>query len=199
MHKKGTGLLLIILFLAMLLGSGCQKAAQKPLENQPQKKADLTASDRRILADRLSRLATAVEGVQKATVVISDITLANDSGSTSKSTKSTATDPAQTSSTSKTTKSTATDRAPTSISGMVVMVGIGISDQVDEEKTKVNVKDKLKASDGRISQVLVTSDPELVKKINDMAAGIIKGEPISKYEMDLKQLKKDFQDNNPAY
>ncbi len=178
MYKKEAGFLLIILLLAMLLGSGCQTAQKKPLETQPQNDTGLTASDRRVLADRLSRLAMTVEGVQKATVVISDITLANGSGTTS---------------------TTAANQTEPSISGMIVMLGININDQVDEQKTKKDVKDKLKVSDTRISQVLVTSDPELVKKINDVAAGIIKGEPISEYQMDLKQLGKKFQDDNPAY
>ncbi len=183
MCKKETGFLLVIFLLAILLG-GCQSAEKKPLENQPND-TGLTASDRRVLADRLSRLAMTVEGVQKATVVISDITLANDSGINTTSTENTGT--------------TDTNQSQSSISGMIVMLGININDQMDEEKTKTDVKDKLKVSDTRISQVLVTSDPELVKKINDVAAGIIKGEPISKYQMDLKQLGKEFQGDNPAY
>ncbi len=178
MFKKQTGFLLVILFLVMLI-CGCQTEERKPLENQTQDNAGLTASDRRVLADRLSRLATEVEGVQKATVVISDITLANDSKS----------------------NSTANDinNTESDISGMIVMVGISINDQVNEAKTKTEVMNKLKASDKRISQVLVTSDPNLVKKISDVAAGIIKGEPISKYEMNLKQLGKEFRNNNPAF
>ena len=182
MYKKQTGFLLVVIFLVVLI-CGCQTPERKPLETQPQEKAGITASDRRVLADRLSRMAAEVEGVQKATVVISDITLANDSGE----------------GTNTSGNNTAADASESDISGMIVMVGIGINEQVNADKAKTDVKNKLKSSDKRISQVLVTSDPELVKKINDVAAGIIKGEPINKFEMDLKQMGKQFQRNDPAF
>lgn len=175
MYKKGPGFLLVLLLLTLLV-SGCQTEQRKPLETKPQDQTGLSDSDRRILADRLSRLATDVNGVQKATVVITDITLAKDS---------------------KNTGATANSASETDISGMIVMLGISVNDQVNEEKIKNDVRDKLKASDKRISQVLVTSDPELLKKINDVAAGIIKGEPIS--EMDLKQLGEKLKGDKPAY
>ncbi len=175
MYKKGPGFLLVLLLLTILV-SGCQTEQRKPLETKPQEQTGLSDSDRRILADRLSRLATDVNGVQKATVVITDITLANDS---------------------KNIGTTAKSASETDISGMIVMLGISVNDQVNEEKVKNDVRDKLKASDKRISQVLVTSDPELLKKINDVAAGIIKGEPIS--EMDLKQLGGKLKEDKPAY
>jgi len=186
LYKKQTGFLLVVIFLVISM-CGCQAPERRPLETQPQEQTGLTASDRRVLADHLSRMATEVEGVQKATVVISDITLANDSG-----------EGTNTSGNNTSGNNTAAD-ASSDISGMIVMVGISINDQVNDEKTKTDVKNKLRASDKRISQVLVTSDPELVKKINDVAAGIIKGEPINKFETDLKQMGKQFKNNDPAF
>lgn len=178
MPKRWTDVLLLLILL-MLLAGGCQTAEKKPLENQPQEQTGITASDRRVLADQLSRLATEVEGVQKATVVISDITLAENGGNGSNNND--------------------TIGAGADISGMIVMIGISINEQADAEQVKPKVRDKLRNSDERISQVLVTSDPELVKKINEVAAGIIKGEPITEHEMNIKQLGKEFKASNPAF
>ena len=171
MYRKAGFFLLIFLLSVLLLG--CQAAEKKPLKTPSQDKNSISASDRRVLADRLSRLATQVEGVQKATVVISEVTLADNAANSSKM---------------GTVGNVNPDRSDVDISGMIVMLGISINNQLDEEQTKAAVQKKLKASDKRISQVLVTSDPELVKKINEVAAGIIKGEPIAKQQMNLLEL-----------
>lgn len=181
MYKRAGSLLLIFLLSVLLLG--CQSAERKPLQTPSQERNGISASDRRVLADRLSRLATEVEGVQKATVVISEVSLADNVGNAEK----------------KGTSENGNPDTSADISGMIVMLGISVNQQVDEEQTKAEVQKKLKASDKRISQVLVTSDPELVKKINEVAAGIIKGEPIAKHQITLKELGRKFGSNNPAY
>ncbi len=180
MHRKMAGFFLLVFLLSLLLG--CQSPDRKPLETPSPDRESISASDRRVLANRLSRLATEVKGVQKATVVISEITLADNAGKPKDA-------------------RTGSNNAPgtdANISGMIVMVGISIN-QVDKEETKAEVQKKLKTSDKRISQVLVTSDPELVKKINEVATGIIKGEPIAKHQTTLKELGRQFGANNPAY
>jgi D-Tyr-tRNAtyr deacylase len=182
MYRRA-GFFMLIFLLGVLL-IGCQSAERKPLESQDRDRDSISASERRVLADRLSRLATEVKGVQKATVVISEVTLADSTRSSSNRETGGKANP---------------DTSDADISGMIVMLGISINNQVDEAQTKAEVQKKLKASDKRISQVLVTSDPELVKKINDVAAGIIKGEPIAKHQMTIKELGRQFGSNNPAY
>lgn len=75
MYRRA-GFFLLIFLLGVLL-IGCQSAERKPLESQDRDRDSISASERRVLADRLSRLATEVKGVQKATVVISEVTLAD--------------------------------------------------------------------------------------------------------------------------
>ena len=49
-----------------------------------------------------------------------------------------------------------------------------------------------KAADTRINQVLVTTDPTMIKRINDVAAGIIEGKPIQSLEKDINTLTNDL-------
>lgn len=62
----------LVLCLALLaVAAGCQKPAQKPEAPQPET-TGLTTSDRRVISDRLSKQAKQVEGVENATVVLSE-------------------------------------------------------------------------------------------------------------------------------
>lgn len=180
--QKDRKILAVVLLLVFILLAGCQSEAKKPLDQKQQN--EITAGDRRVIADRLSRLATEVEGVKTATVVISDVTVSDSSESAKKNDTNN-------------TNVKSRNRGP--ISGMIIMVGITLEAGKDPEKIKQQVQNKLKASDDRISQVLVTSDPDLVKKINDVATGIIKGQPFSDFDQDIKEIGKSLKNNKPAY
>lgn len=163
--------------LIMLVG-GCGNPESKPVPdrtpstNQTDRQG-MTASERRVLADKLSRTAESVEGVNTATVVMSDIAVAKDTGSGASNN--------------------------TMTNGLIVMVGVNIQEQASEEKVKKEIRSKLKAVDKNISQVLVTSDPELVKRINDVAAGIIQGKPIQDFDTDIKEIGKKLKDQNIVF
>jgi len=60
------------------------------------------------------------------------------------------------------------------------------------------VKD-LTASDRRISQVLVTTDPNLIKRINDVAAGIIEGKPIQNFQTEINDITGKLKQQRPAF
>lgn len=157
----------LIILCVILLGSilpGCQGAAKKPQtpqQNVPQSdNLDVSASDRRVMASQLSKTAEAVPDVQKATVVVSEMAGLQGNGNTK---------------------------------NLVAMVGLTVSAAISNDANKVNaikqtVADKLRASDTRINQVLVTTDPTMIKRINDIAAGIIEGKPLQSFEKDINTL-----------
>ena len=74
MQKKIAGIILVSLLLAMSI-MGCQQAAKKPFTDDTDKEiaGEMTENERRVLAGRLSNMAEEVEGVKKASVVISSI------------------------------------------------------------------------------------------------------------------------------
>jgi Sporulation lipoprotein YhcN/YlaJ (Spore_YhcN_YlaJ). len=158
---------LVILCLVMLgiTLPGCQGAARKPQTPQnPQGNLDVSASDRRMMANQLSKTAESVPDVQKATVVVSEAGGLSGGGTTKT---------------------------------LVAMVGLTVSSGLGNDANKVStikqtVADKLKAADTRINQVLVTTDPTMIKRINDIAAGIIEGKPIQSFEKDINTLANDL-------
>lgn len=163
----------------MLFTAGCSNPERKPVQDQTPRtdqtdRGGMTASERRVLADKLSRTAESIDGVETATVVMSDIAVSKD------------------------TSGKASDNA-TDNNGLIVMVGVNIQKQASEEKIKTEIKNKLQALDKDISQVLVTSDPELVKRINDVAAGIIQGKPIQEFDTDIKEIGKKLKDQNIVF
>ena len=81
--------------------------------------------------------------------------------------------------------------------GLSLQEGMNTADKADEIKR--TVANKLKASDKRISQVLVTTDPGLVQRLNDVAAGIIQGRPIQGYQEDINDLMRRMRQQQPAF
>lgn len=179
--RKSFTLLLCISFLLISL-MGCQTTAKKPMT--PARKpgvtakkpsVEMTASERRVMANKLSKMAENVKGVKRASVVVSSIGMTN-TGVTSTSNKM-----------------TNTNAARTNYSGQIVLVGLTLEptatrDTATINKVKSTVATKLKASDRRISQVLVTTDPTMIKRINDVAAGIIEGKPIQNFQRDITDI-----------
>jgi len=147
----------------------------------------MTASQRRVLANRLSAVATKVSGVQRAAVVVMDV------GMTSKGTTGT---------TNNTNKKTSTNMRSTN--GAMVMVGLTLdqatmNDRATSDQAKRTVAKRIKATDKRISQVMVTSDPGLIKRIDTIAAGIVAGQPIQRYQQEITDLGQRLRQENAVY
>jgi hypothetical protein len=77
-----------------------------------------------------------------------------------------------------------------SANGIVVMVGLTLDDNrnMNEMDIKRRVANRIKNSDPRISQVLVTTDQNLMQRINNVASGLVKGIPIDNFRNDLNDL-----------
>lgn len=170
MKSKVRALLLILLAGILILG-GCQQAKKPvtPQKTTPTNPNQVTESDKRVMANRFSNIAQGVAGVTKATVVVA---AANASmGGTTAAT-------------------------PTSKNGkMVVMVGLildskSMSDTAKQQSIRNMVKTRILKSDSRITDVLVTTDANMVKKINDVAAGLIEGKPVLSYAKSAAELGK---------
>ncbi|MBC7076182.1 MAG: YhcN/YlaJ family sporulation lipoprotein [Syntrophomonadaceae bacterium] len=169
--KKEIVLLLCLSLLLTGFGLGCQSAAEKPAVPK-QNGSDMDTSERRVMASRLSQMAEEVEGVQKASVVVSDMDIVDTA-------------------LPGTNNDTLTGR--TNKDDVLVMVGIVLDENVRADVNKASeirqtVRQKLKASDERISQVLVTSDPNLVERISKLAADVIEGKPIKDFEDEIKDI-----------
>jgi len=200
--RKKIALVVCIGLVVVSLVGGCQSSAKKPV---PEQKSDqgiqMTASERRVLASKLSQIAEDVEGVERATVVVSSIGITN----------AAVPNPGRTDVVNDENQGYSPDRDSQMegnnanngqlnnqvgqgyYNGMVVMVGLTLNQNTSNDVNKANsieqtIKTKLKASDKRISQVLVTTDPNLIKRINDLAAGIIEGKPIQSFEKDINDL-----------
>lgn len=179
MRKKHT-CLIILLAGALLLG-GCQQA-KKP--GAPPKTApapgQVTESDERVLANRFSSIAKEVNGVNQATVVVA---MADASLGLGKS------------SPDKTGTDKSLEEAKHHPGKMVVMVGLTLNpnnkgNEESQQNVKNAVKERILKSDKKVSDVLVTTDPNMVKKINDVAAGLLEGKPILSYAKSASELGK---------
>jgi len=226
----------LLICFTLILGSlavGCNNAAQRPdlpqqQQNQNMDRTDeqMTDSERRALASRLSDLAEQVDGVKDATVVVSSIGMTDSSPDTGTNagrdtqrnlnvndptsplnnnqgmaTNRTTTNNQATNNTNMNNMQNRTDG--NSVSGLMVMVGLTLDNKVngadETNQIKRSVMNKLKASDKRISQVLVTTDPGLVQRLTDVAAGIIQGRPIQGFENDINDLTRNMRQQNPAF
>ena len=152
----------------------------------------MTASERRVMANKLSKIAESVKGVKRASVVVTSISMTKPGTTTT------------TTGTTSTAKMTKTSTAKTNYSGQVVMVGLTLEptatrDTATINKVKSTVATKLKASDRRISQVLVTTDPTMIKRINDVAAGIIEGKPIQNFQNDINDISKKLKKQRTTF
>jgi len=206
MRKKMT-LLLCIGLIMIIAMAGCSSTAKKPTTPvkkpaQIQKKpaVDMSASERRVMANRLSRVAESVPGVQKATVVVMDIKMTGNTNNTTTGTTGNTTG----STIGTTTKGTMNKSMMGSKSGTVVMVGITLNNSTAGSAaraatTKNLVAKRIKASDKRISQVLVTTDPGMIKRLNDVASGIIEGKPIQSFQKDIRDINNKLKQQKAVY
>ena len=213
--KKATVLLLSVFFLVSMMTAGCQQAAKKPTvpyqktKVQIPKNTSMTASDKRVMASKFSTLAENVAGVKSATVVVETAGNVQNTGTTTGTITGTSTSPmpnenARTSNqpgmNNYSSPSKPGTPAPMPPKGtvmqtnkLVAMVGITMADMsmkgtAKEGNIKQMVKQRIMDSDKQISEVLVTTDPNMVKIIRDVAAGVIGGKPISAYAKDVNTL-----------
>lgn len=175
--KNKVRMLLLLFIAGVFLLGGCQQAKKPvtPQKTTPTKPSQVTESDKRVMANRFSNIAQGVEGVTKATVVVTsaDATIGQTTGN----------------------KVTATSNTNMTGSKMVVMVGLTLDSQANassakQQTAKNTVKTRILASDKRITDVLVTADANMVKKINDVAAGLIEGKPVLTYAKSAAELGK---------
>jgi hypothetical protein len=139
-------------------------------------------------------MAMQVEGVQKATVVVVSQPDANgvavdpfsglpNDGTGVNTPGQTANPPGQT--------------ANPEQGNLVVMVGITLNQADMQNQDKVNnikeqVKNKIKTDSDKVREVLVTTDPNLIMKLQDVAAGIIQGQPVESYTQNINELDKSL-------
>ena len=75
--------------------------------------------------------------------------------------------------------------------GNVAMVGVDLRDKLttsQEESLKNRISSETKRQMPELAEVWVTSDPDLVKSIRDLAARISRGEPISGFFDEITQI-----------
>ncbi len=170
-------MLIGVFIVVIILSAGCQQAKKPytaPKTTTPSNPTQVTESDKRIMANQFSEIAKKVPGVINATVVVAGADAAMD--------------------TSSKTSTTATSKLSTkSASKIVVMAGLTINKEsmatnAKQESIKNMVKQKIKSSDKRVTDVLVTTDANMVKKINDVASGLIEGKPVLSYARSATEL-----------
>lgn len=206
--RKKIALFVCVCLMITTVAAGCSSSSKKPMT--PAKKPsttniDTTASERRVMANRLSRIAESVPGVQKATVVVMDVSMTQNTTTTGTTGMTT---PNKITTTGKTTTGTkmtpGTTMTPGTKRGIMVMVGLTLNTATGNTAAKATsvkkmVGKRIKASDKRISQVLVTTDPNMIKRLNDIAAGIIQGKPIQSFSKDVKELNAKLKRENAVY
>lgn len=201
--KRTQTLLLCFILLFTMTAAGCNQAAKKPVNpDQSQNQSyrvkpnnTMNTSDKRVMASRLSSIAENVSGVKTATVIV-------DTGQTATGRDYTKTgsdlvpnptktpNPGQARVGNKTMNTAADAKA-------MAMVGITLEDpsimgSKKERAIKQNVRQRLMSSETKLSEVLVTSDPTMIKKLKDVAAGILEGRPTSSYARDIQELNRNM-------
>ena len=182
--KRTPTLLLCFILLFTMMAAGCSNQAAKKPVNPDQSKSQsyrvkpdsaMDTSDMRVMASRLSNIAENVDGVKTATVIVDTGQTAPVKDSAKKGSdlvpNPTATpNPGQVRVGNKT-MNTAAD------TGVIAMVGITLEDPSimgsQKEKTiKQNVRQRLLSSETKLSEVLVTTDSGMIKKLKDIASGV---------------------------
>lgn len=73
---------------------------------------------------------------------------------------------------------------------LVALVGLTLKPESANQAASIkrDVIKKVKGVDRRLTQVLATTDPNMVKRISDIASGIIEGKPLKSYARDVNEL-----------
>lgn len=73
------------------------------------------------------------------------------------------------------------------------LVGLTLSSDIkgdQTDKVKKEVTNKLEQADKRVNRVLVTTNPDLVRRIEDMARGILAGKPVQSFAEEITEVTK---------
>jgi len=170
MRKNLWVLLLVAIFISTVWGCGGEAA--KP--NQPNNKITQNKgttpvtpqpNNERVMADRLANLASQVKGVKAATVVVNRNTTGNNNNMGTNNT--------------------------TTNNSFTAMVGIELNSDIKgsaSESVKKQVADKIKSNEKQVTKVLVTTDPDLITRLKDIASGVINGKPVSSFATEIEEL-----------
>jgi len=74
-----------------------------------------------------------------------------------------------------------------------VLVGLTLNSEVkgdQAEAVKKEVTNKLDQADKRVSRVLVTTNPDLVRRIEDIARGVLAGKPVQSFADEITEVTK---------
>ncbi|NLN87811.1 MAG: hypothetical protein GX133_09515 [Syntrophomonadaceae bacterium] len=177
--------------VVMLTICGCGQTAQKPAPdvNPDPGVQQTTDAEKRTMASRFSTLATGIEEVQQATVVVASHP-GNTGGSNDPFSDGL---PSGTPNNDPNAAPAGQVANPKQQGNLVVMVGITLNEQAMRDSNKVNdikeqVRSKIKADSDKVGEVLVTTDANLIKRLQDVAAGIIQGQPVESYTQNLNEL-----------
>jgi hypothetical protein len=213
-------LLSLVLILVLFSFAGCQKAAEKPAlpekKPEPVNNNELSAAERRTMAFKLAKTARDVDGVQSATVIISSIGMTNNLPSEVNDARdpdnnmNDSSDFTNEPRNNNESNNTANNQENTSnlnnssvdYSGIVVIIGLDLNSSVKNNNANIikkTVMNLIKASDERISQVIVISDSSIVKRFNNIASAIINGEPINNFENEVKDLNRQLKEQKPTF
>lgn len=221
MRPKATLILLIIFSLCFFIpgcGNNAQKKPATPSKKNLQTTVTLSDSEQRIIASKVSNMAKLVEGVDRASVVVVNPGIIP--AEAAKKPVKTTVDPSTSKSVVKETSDTVTqepianypDINSTNINaltddnnrlmaapggGVAVIIGASVTEEVraDQDKwkeIKAAITKKVTASDDRISQVFITHDPEVVGKIDELAAAILQGKGSENYKEEIKDILKEI-------
>lgn len=206
MHKKRVLIFLIIFSLSIII-AGCQNTAQKkPQTPNKINQTSLTDSERRILASKVSNMAEQVEGVNRASVIVARAGIGQ-MGFTQKTGSRTAKNNLATNQPNNpmvnypdinsNNPNTLTDDNNRNMAlpggGVIVIIGTSVTPEIRDDlkawnKIKETITEKVTASDGRISQVFITNDPETVGKIDELASAALQGEVSEDYEDEIRDI-----------
>lgn len=188
MRKKSI-LFAFLLLMGLLIICGCGQTAKKPVpDTNPETNVQQTSdAEKRTMASRFSTLAMEVDGVQKATVVVAS----------APNTTGVSVDPISDLPNNGTDVNPPGQTADPEQGNLVAMVGISLNQSAMQNDDQVNsikgqVRDKIKADNNMVREVLVTTDPNLINKLQDVAAGIIQGQPVQSYTQDINELDKSM-------
>lgn len=73
------------------------------------------------------------------------------------------------------------------------LVGLTLSEEVKGDQTetvKKKVATKLDKADNRVNRVLITTNPDLVKRIEDIARGVLAGKPVQSFAEEIAEVTK---------
>ncbi len=196
--------LLLIVFVVSLVG--CQNTAQKKIVNPNNTNNNLTESEHRVMAGKISNLATEVEGVNKASVVIARINLSDKDFIKNTDSTKVGSSGGQLDKGNKNNSSTAypdinsdnintvTDDNNRNMAspggGLVVLIGINVNDSIKQDSNKLNrlinnIEEKVRSQEFMASKVYISSNPEIVGRIDTIAAGTLQGENINDYTEEI--------------